>query len=274
MLEHYVLNLDGVKAGFVKSASGGTATADVINEPASPSYFFKKHLGKPKYEDIAIQMDWSLTNSVYDWIAASWQGNYQRKNGSVAAADFNLAIKTEREFVNALISEVTIPTVDASSKDAAYITVKFKPEFTRFKKSSGTAGPAPKSRPWVASNFKLDIPGLDCTKVHTIDTFTVKQANDKNEYPNLKISVSEASAQTWIDWHDDFLIKGNNADGKEKSGSLTFLGADLKTELASIMFFGLGVFYFSTDDNNATADQIKHVTVGLYCERMEMRGPK
>jgi len=118
-----MLTLDGVNVGIVKSPAGGGATADVISEPAGSSFFSKKHIGAPKYEDMTMQIGLSMNKPVYDWISACWNGNFQSKNGSILACDPNFNILTQRDFFNALLTEVTIPAMDASSKDAAYMTL-------------------------------------------------------------------------------------------------------------------------------------------------------
>jgi hypothetical protein len=76
---------------------------------------------------------------------------------------------------------------------------------------------------WIPSVFKLTIEGLDCSKVSKIDPFTVKQKvvvdeiGDEREivkapsrvvFPNLRMTLPESGAQSWLDWHEDFVIKG------------------------------------------------------------------
>jgi T4-like virus tail tube protein gp19 len=226
--------LDGKEAGFVKSVDGGAVTAEVINEPSGPSFFVKKHIAAPKYEEFMLQFGLSMNKAIYDWIAASWKGDSSRKSGSIAACDYQYVVKSEREFLNALLTEVTIPAMDGGSKDAGYLNVRVKPESVRFKKGSGQKigqGAKPEQKVWLPSNFRLEIPGLDCKFVTKIDSFTVKQTfasgigvgrdfevqPGKLEFPNLSITLSEAHAQSWIDWHNDFVIMGKNSEENEKA---------------------------------------------------------
>jgi hypothetical protein len=283
------LTLDGVKAGFLKSVDGGGVTAEVINEPAGKNYYTKKHIGQPKYEDFTIQVGFSMSKVCYSWIQQSWSMNYQRMNGSIVALDYTLQPVSEREFKQALITETTIPAMDGSSKEPAYITLKFAPEITRMVKASGNKkdyGELGKGeqKVWLPSNFKLEIAGLDCTKVNKIDSFTVKQtavtddigaARDylkepgKLEFPNLKITLAETTAQSWIAWHEDFVIKGNNDETREKSGTLSLLSPNRQDVLAQIKFYNMGIFRLQPEKAEANADTIKRVQVELYVERME-----
>ena len=269
----FMLTLDGVNVGIVKSPAGGGATADVVNEPAGSSFFSKKHIGAPKYEDITMQVGLSMNKALYDWITACWKGDFQSKNGSILACDPNFNILTQRDFFNALLTEVTIPAMDASSKDAAYMTLKFSPESTRYKKSSGkiTGIPDTRQKLWLPSNFRLNIPTLECSRVSRIEAFTIRRTAGNISFPNLKIVLAWLTAQTWVDWHEDFVIKGNSGDANEKTGSLVFLPPDLKTPLASINFYNLGIFRLSLDSSDVTPDQVQHATAELYCERMEFQ---
>jgi phage tail-like protein len=289
---NFFFQMDGVKCGFIKSMDGGAITAEVINEPSGPSYFVKKHIGTPKYEDFTMQIGFSMSKAVYDWIAASWQMNYQRKNGAVIACDYKLDAKSQREFFNALITETGIPACDGASKEPAYLTLKYAPEYTRYTKASGKAsGEFGKNEQklFLPQNFRLTIDGLDCTKVAKVDAFTVKQTAvtddigdsrdylkepGKLEFPNLKITMSEVAAQTGSEWHEDFVIKGNNDEGREKNGVLEFLSPNRQDVIFTVKFFNLGIFKISTDKSEANADAIKRVSGELYCERMEVQTGK
>jgi hypothetical protein len=288
---NYFLTLDGVKGGFLKSVDGGGTFAEVINEPAGPSYFIKKHIGQPKYEAFEVQVGFSMTKKVYEWIAQSWSMAHPRVNGSIVALDYQLNPKSEQQFTNAILTETTIPAMDGASKEPSYLTLKFAPEVIRSGKPSGKAADfgeygKNEQKVWLPSNFKLQIDGLDCSKVNRIEPFTVKQAvtaddlgsardarkePGKLEFPNLKVTLAEVAAQSWTDWYESFVIKGNNDEKSEKSGSLTLLSPNGKDELIQIRFYNMGIFRMQPDKAETNADQIKRVHVEMYVERMEFR---
>jgi hypothetical protein len=171
-----------------------------------------------------------------------------------------------------LITETMIPALDAASKDAGYLTVRFQPEAIDVNPGGAKlsfVGPKPKL--WRTSNFRLEIDGLDCTKVSNIDSFSVKREASKTQFPNLAITLSEASAQTWSDWHESFVVNGNNDQSFEKSGALRFLAIDLKTELSRIDLNHLGIFRLARTMGGSS--QVARVTGELYCEEMVLRQP-
>lgn len=282
----FFLELDGLPSGFLRSVDGGAISAEVVSVPGQ-AYFDGKHLGRVLYEDFAIELDLSLEAAVYEWIANTLIGKHLRRDGSITAVDTQLKARSERAFFRALITEVTVPAMDASSKEPAFLTVRFAPEYTRMKKGSGATvkSSTAKQKAWQASNFKLEIDGVDCTKVNKIEAFTVRQAVVRDdvgesrdfereparlEFPNLRISVPESSAQTWIDWFDDFVVKGNDDSSNERTGTLTFLTPDRKTPLGKVAFFNLGIFRLEREPQPAGVDAVARLRADLYCERLEL----
>ena len=65
-----------------------------------------------------------MSRAVFEWIAASWKGDYSRKNGAIAACNEEYVVTSEREFLNALLTEATIPAMDSASKEAVYLTIQ------------------------------------------------------------------------------------------------------------------------------------------------------
>jgi phage tail-like protein len=285
---NFLFNLDGVKCGFVRSVDGGGISADVVEEKGKPGSVTKKHIGQPKYEDIELTIGFAMAQTIYDWIAASWKQSYARKDGSIVATDATFQARSERQFFKALITEVTFPALDGSSKDAAYLAVKLSPEYTREAKASGKVTPekTPAQKQFVASSFRLELDGVDCTKVSKIDSFTVKQsvvaddigdARDMQkepgtlEFPNLRVTIAETGAATWTAWFEDFVIKGNNDDAHEKSGAIVFLAPNRKDELGRVILHNVGIFGLRREAATSASDKISRVVADLYCEQMELQ---
>jgi phage tail-like protein len=282
-----MFNLQGVPCGFVRSAEGGDIVGVVVEEGPKAGAFTKKHIGQVKYDDVELSFGFDMTHDIYEWIEASWKQNYSRKDGSVVVTDPTLQAVSAREFYHALITEVTIPDLDASSKDVAHLTLKFAPGYTRDVKSSGkvTAPKTPAQKQFVASNFRFELDELPGGRVSRIDSFTVKQpvvTDDigsirdvpvepgRIDFPNLRVTISELDAGPWGDWAQDFLVKFNNDDSHEKSGAIVFLAPNRKAELGRIVLHNVGIFAFRRAAAPA-GNQVAHVVADLYCEQMEFK---
>lgn len=283
----YALQLDGVSSGFLHSVEGGHPFADVIMEQPGPDFFVRKHLGLVKYEDIKIACGPGMSQPFYDWVSAAWGSSDQRKNGAIVKLDYKLSAVSAQEFFNAFITEIGFPACDASNKEPSFLMVKIKPESTRTKKISGKFKIPPPNggkKAWLTSNFRLSISGLDSTKVSRIASFTVKRNFPESEvgerrdyepmpavveFPDLKLSLAASSAQSWYDWYEDFVIKGNCGEDREKSGTLELLTPDLKTALARVTFANLGIFRLAPEPPK-DPNQIEQVTADLYCQQMSL----
>lgn len=201
--------------------------------------------------------------------------------------------RSRLEFVNALITEIGMPALDAASKDAVKMTLKFSPEMTQRQPGSGAkfslaAPKAAAQKAWLPANFRLTIDGMgDATKrVNKIEALVIKQKVTESgvgeerdfereptsvEIPNLVITFPEADSQAFYDWHEEFVIKGNNGDDEEKTGTLEYLTSDLKTVLFTLNFFNTGIFKVADSKPEASKDTVKRVKAEMYVEAMQFR---
>jgi len=286
---HFALRLDTTTASeitLLASSNGGNVYADVTSVFEAGLYYARKHIGSPKYEDFTIPIGASASTGLFDWVADSWGATPEARDGAVLGVDMNFNIKSEVGFSGALVVETQIPALDASSKEAGHLTVRLQPEFIDVRSPAGKLSLIQaKQKLWRTGNFRLQIEGLDCTKVSRIDAFTVSRKVNvvtsgsgevslipkKVEFPNLRITLSKSSALTWVDWHETFVVNGDNDDSFEKSGTISFLSNDLKSELSRIDLHHLGIMRLAstlTDGISAVA----RLTADLYCEEMVL-GP-
>jgi phage tail-like protein len=284
----FALELGGATIGFARAFRGGGAVAEVVTEKVGDDRIARKHIGPPRYEDIELQVGFGMKNELYDWIAASWDRQYVRKDGAVVVADFAGKAASRLEFAHALVTEVTVPKLDGAAKDPAYLTVKLSPELVRVKKGDGkVAGTIGKNEQklFLPANFRVTIDGLDCTKVARVDALTVKQqtvaddigdARDSMrepgtiEFPNLKVALAAAGAETWRTWFADFVLDGKNGAENEKNGKIELLSPNRQTVLATITLLGMGIYRLDDDWTGAeAADKVRRVHAELYCEQMK-----
>jgi hypothetical protein len=153
-----------------------------------------------------------------------------------------------------------MPALEATSKDTAKLSVRFKPqEFRVSVLDSGKKNPALKpndpkvQKHWLPSNFRLKIDGLDeaCRKVNKIEAIVIKQKVTENptgeqrdytkepanvEVPNLIITLPQTSSNEFNDWYKKFLADGKCTETNEKGGTLEYLADDLKTVLFTLSF--------------------------------------
>ena len=289
---YFELVLDGSEsAGFVASVDYGGIKGELLAQPVGGAPLKVKHVHNPTVEPVTVKMGLSMSKDVFDWIERSWKGECVRKNGSIITYDHDLKQVYEYQFYDALILEMTVPTLDASSKDPFYITLKFQAERAEHKWGAGgrSAGSRLPTRQKIItpSNFILEIEGMTIDRVSKIDQFVVKQ-NVKPlscgadwmyqieptslEYPNLTATLSIVNSAEFINWHKDFVIDGNNGPEKEKTGAIVMLAQDMSTELMTVTLKQMGICNLALEKADAGgADAFARVKVDLYCEEMELK---
>jgi hypothetical protein len=270
-----LLEIDGVKSGVLQSVAGGSGFADVIEQPGN------KQAGPLQWEDLKLQLGLPLADPVATWVQAAWarQGPPSR-NLTVITVD--LATQNaigRRDFPNAIITETTVPTMNTAAKDLGKLMLRIVPQSSRPTKMTGRVELPLSPRGWLVSSFRLDLPGLDCTKVRQIDSFTIVQPVGRPvgdpvaapapvgpvRFPNLTITLPESAAATWQAWFDGSVGSGKS---DEKTGTLALLDAAAQ-EFARIGLFNAGIFRVAPATWNAGAVAPPSVVAGLYCERMD-----
>ena len=94
------------------------------------------------------------------------------------------------------------------------------------------------------------------------------------EIPNLRVTFAEATAQTWVDWFDDFVVRGRSGDVEEKSGSIVFLAPNLTDELGRVTLENVGIFSLGATPAESGSETIRRLAADLYVERMGLQiGP-
>jgi hypothetical protein len=282
----FALDIDGFNVGFLKKFSGLAMEADIVTNDLGPDNRQKKHVSNIKWTPGKATIGIGMGKGMYDWIKAAFDKGYITKNGTFTSADFNYKAQSSLTFSRALITEVTVPKLDGSSKDAAYFDIGFEAEEVRWAKGGGEdirGKIGPKQKAWLCSNFRVEIGGLPCERVATVDSFTWKcsVAPDhlgifreptkhpaKVTTPDLKFSVSYADHQAWADAARKWFVDGNHLESDEMNGLIEFLGPDMKTVLGSIELVGCGFKKFGADAAEANSEKIKRFNVEMYCEGM------
>ena len=285
---YFSLVLDGQQSvGFLKTVDGGGIKGELIAQQIGGQPYRVKHINNPIIEPVTVQVGMGMSAAFYEWVAASWRGEVERRNGSIISADYQRKAVHEWQFTEALILETTIPTLDGNSKEAAYMTVKFQAETAKnIKPAEGVTVEATADnvqKQWGCNNFRVEIDGVDCKGVAKIDSFTVKQ-NVKPmacgpdwmyqieptslEVPNLTFYLSMATADDFFDWHEDFVINGNNKPEHEKLGSIIMTNPARNKDLLTINLNALGIVNIVAEKADVTQDAIRRVKVEMYCEEM------
>lgn len=286
----FAIDIGGSVKGYAKSVKGfGKVTYDVHESKVGAAHITKKMIANQKYGDVTVELGMAMGKDLYNWINMSFTNAFEHRDGAIIVGDHTQKAIRRLDFMGALIQEVSLPKLEGSSKDAMYMTVKLMPETLKHSKGQGDiAAPLGENQKmFINSNFHLDIGGLDCSTVTSIDSLKWSQQMTSAAYGHLKeveqipsglkfedlkvtfgIGKDGAVFDAWVkaleSWH-----AGGSTEKDHKAGTLTFLAQDMSTPLGTVTFTGLGIKEFAPADLER-GDKLYTCTVTFYCEEAKL----
>lgn len=280
------LDVDGKAVGTIQAAEGGYAKADVAVLSVASEEYPLKHVSSIRFEPITVRGDASTLAD----LARKALDKPTPISGRVMTIGMTGKSVAALEFFNAIPTRVAIADLDASSKDACSIEITLTPERTR-RLEGGSAGEAKamamvKQERCLRSYFTVKIPGvvttgvtkvenLALTREVTSDNLGAQRMETKNPakptIPNVVLTVTEATAKDFWSWYDSFLIKGDNAQDKEKSIDVQLTTPDLKSSVLTLQGSGVGMVAMRPLTGSSN-ESIAKVEVELYVTKWAIVG--
>ncbi|HEX4460348.1 MAG TPA: phage tail protein [Polyangia bacterium] len=296
----FALELDQKNSavGWLTSIDGGHFKTTSVDSQVGRDGYVTRYAGKPSYDDVTIGCGAAMSGAFWQWVQASLNRKPERRNGALVAYDFNQRERSRRTFKRALISEIGFPALDAASKSAAALSIKFSPEQITYEEGSGDAmlsqannDEMRKSKHWLACNFnfalekfKGDVALRNCK----VEAFTIKQNIIVNnvgaeleprkepgrlELPQVVVTFPESMAKDWFAWFDKANRLGNRSD-QYTTGQIQYLAPDNRSELMRVELDGVSLISIEVDKLEAQREGIANVKCTLNVETMTLvRGP-
>ena len=277
------LEVDGKPVGTMQSVEGGYAKADVTALSVATEEYPLKHVSNVRFEPITIRGD---VNSLADLAKKSLE-KPSPVSGRLLTMGMTGKSIASLEFFNAIPTRVAIGDLDALSKEACSIEITLTPEKTRrVEGGSGAAQMMAKQERCVRSNFTVKIPGvvttgvmkvenLALTREVTADNLGSQRIEMKNptkpSIPNVVLTVTEATAKDFWTWYDNFLLKGDNGQDKEKTIDVQLMSPDQRSVVLTLQGTGVGMVAMRSAIASGS-ESIAKVEVELYVTRWVIAG--
>ena len=271
-----VLQIDK-EAVDVRRAEGGDPRAQVAAEKSG-----KKHVAGVTFQPLRASI---APDDFTGFLADSLADNPRRVNGALQYVDFDRKVQQQIDFQNAILTELTVPELSGENKTGGDLIIAIQPETVRTSSGSGNAAggaKGPKQKHW-AGGFKISIPGMNTSRVRKVETFTLKRGIAQNtigeqrdyekapatwQIPNLVFYIAGQDAGPFQQWLDDFVVKGNNDDSKEKTLDIELLDASMKGSLLTLNCSGVGIVGCTLEPADPAGGQPGSVRVEVYVERI------
>jgi hypothetical protein len=272
----FAIEIDGKVAGLVSSVAGGNAFGIVAeDEQKVPTPgVTPKHLSNVSFRDITITCG-IPKGALADWITAFLAGATDLRDGAIVFLDYTYKEIKRLEWSDGTITSISFPRLDAAIASAAALSVSIAVTRTELAEGSGTVlstTKGGKAETWSASNFSLAIPGVDATKVATIEELTVSATLSRGKQPvlgplelgDLVLAAARSGANSFDTWAQDSFL-GNQA---EKQATITYLGPNLKSPLMSLQLNGVGIFELAESKLVRSSESVPRITASMYVEQV------
>ena len=288
---HFALELDTLKeVGLFRSIEGGSVKADVMTYQNGANYDRYRQLGRPKYDEVKLQVGMAMSRPFYAWIEKFFTGKPERHNGAIIAADFFYKERARRQFTGAIIKELGFPKLDGQDKNAAYMNVTLAVEGMTFLPGEGKSLSPPngfeQQKLWKANNFVMQLDGFECmSSVTKIDAFTVKQniieyhmggqrapikLPSAVDFPPITFYIPYSEAQPLLDHFHKRVMKEKTSIPGRLNGSITTRD-NSNADLFELKFINADITSITPDKLDATTEEIKQLKVELYTESMSFK---
>lgn len=271
--------------GYCRKVDLGKLSNEIITHNLGGTIIQKKHAGKMKHDPITLEVGVGMGKALYEWIKNSFNGKHERMNGEVLIANHDYQVMRRMEFVNALVTEVSIPACDGAGKDPMYFTVKFQPETVRYSDGSGNIGSVKvgeKQKMWLSNNFRFDAAGLPTKHLRKVDSIKWTQKVQEHavgefiesqyegtaaECGDIKMTLATTDYKQYYDLARSWFFEGKKTEADERAMALEILAQDAKEVVGTIGFKNCGLKEFTFAALEANKDAISTFDVTWYTEQ-------
>jgi hypothetical protein len=252
---NFAVLIDG-KAVSVQSPSGGYAKADVRTTFPSASDPPQRQISSFGYTALQFKLGLELGTPILDWVNGALKGNSLTKSGTLIELDNQNRAKSYLDFTDGSIGEFAVPGFDTSSTtgNAFTLVVSIKKSTLRPGDNRPVQTPV-QPKPFLASNFRLKIDGLPTTTVRLIAPLSFRRTNPGIVPTDLIVTFADRDVDPWRAWADDFIVKGNNGQDKEKQGALEVMAPNFAEVLATLTIKQIGILELVPVDDSSIRSQ-------------------
>jgi hypothetical protein len=271
-----LLRVGDTPAASVESYCGGEPFAEVVDEPGGLLPYAKKHIGAVRFADLEAQVAMDAHPALFRWIRDTWFGNPARDRVALDVLNAGSSEARSLELAQPRIREVVLPALDSVARDKRFLSLRIAPRGVQRIPRANPPALERTERDFLAHNFSVAIDGMDCAGVLSVDSISVQtqlpEPGGKRRalliFPHIHLHVDDDRAEPFREWFEDFIIRGNNDDDKERAGTITYLDPFLTDPLAVLQLHHVGIFRVAEEPQGPTGP--RRVRVDLYCERMEL----
>ena len=135
---HYALDIGGLPVESLRTISGLDLQADIASGLPGPGLAPRKHVADVSWTSGRASVGMGMGQAMYAWMKDAFAQGASRADGTLATADVNFRQRSLVTFEDALLTAVTVPRLDAASKESGAFDIEFAPARVRWAKGDGS----------------------------------------------------------------------------------------------------------------------------------------
>lgn len=285
----YAFHLDNERSyGFVKSVSGGSPRTNIAVRSGLRTYSLRKRPVSRSYENFYVEAGMGAPLSLFQWVSATLENGLVTRSGEVHSCDTEGKSKGVNQFFDAHIREITFPRLDASSTEAAFLSISIHPSGVRLQMGTGekiSAKSPAQERRINRSSFRVEMGNFQSQRIRQVeeikwslalteddaasDRFPEADPIEWTDVSNIKLVLPVTDAQDWLDWF--YNVQSGGQQDYEVDGSVEWLSADYSVSLARIDLLGCGPVAIDMFGAESNQDAVAFIGVELYANSLRFK---
>ena len=272
------LEMDGGMVGWLKSADGGYAKAQVSEYMDGRSTVPIKRVSGIEVEDLTISFGVDMSPRWWEWVSDVL--------GEKPAAAHDIAIvrtdydgqTIERIILRqAMLKRIEFPIFDAAKREPVFFKAVITARSSQHQLVSGQGPALARTQAVMSHAFRFELGDLPTTRTLTVVPPVVSIGITDGSTGDRMATTSSARTTVgdmtmirgrsgedmrYFDWLRD-LLEGRESGGSTMPATLSILGADLRQVLMTIHFDQVGLISVDTAWNTAS-DSIPSMRIEMY----------
>lgn len=285
--DHYALEIEGhLSAMSIHRIEGGYTKTALTEESFDGKPSRIKHQAHAELEPLTIEFGLAGSADMLKWIQGALRKTWPRRNTSLYRIEADGTVGTEYDGADGILTEVSFPRLDKSSKADLFVKVKIQYEHMLKTKPQ----PAKQDHHFVRSKakttsvsaFQFTIDGLSLTgkEATVIEPFAIKLGTKRSytgnarfpsyeptkvEFPDLTVQLPATAAAPLQGW-----AKELEADGamnrQSKTGRLEFMSG-------SKVLLGINLYDIVLKSVSSKTKSPRSTQAAFAVGRMDLDGP-
>lgn len=261
-----VLSVEGVADLPVSASAGGSLVGKVQASGTS------KSLAGASVEplEVTIPLGAFASSKAPAWLGDALGGKAAPGTTGLCMVTLgaDATVQERRCWSEARLSGFALSDLDASSRDAASIVLRFEAAGTT-RESGGKVptGLSTGSRQQVSSNFRVSLDPLPATRVARVQGVGARASGSGSVWvaDDVVVALSSVDQEPWLSWHEASVAQGK---AQEYTLTVELLDAAMKSTLLTFQGRGVGIFRAET---TVGGEAVSRLTTGLYVEQWTVK---